>query len=168
MNSRIMVVVVVAICVLGMLAGYHMYLTNNRYYIIGGERGIAYEVDRVTGQSWMLAGANKKEHQNPSSTSESLSSIPWTELEKVTGNAGLGNGSFSGKIYNGSTTWTIKKIVFRVTAKDKRDVDGWTRDLVDDVTIAPLTTQSFLVAVTGDDNIESSSWTITAAYGYQR
>ena len=168
MHGRTVIVVVVAICVLGCLAGYYMYLANNRYYIIGGDRGIAYEVDRVTGRTWMLRGATKEEHQNPAGADESLKLLPWSELAKVTGNAGLGSGVFSGKVYNGSTAWTIKRLVFRVTAKDKGDVDRWTRDLSDDITIAPLETTSFFVTVTGDDKAESSSWTIHEAYGYER
>ncbi len=168
MHGRTVIVVVVAICVLGGLAGYYMYLANNRYYIIGGDRGLAYEVDRVTGRTWMLLGSKKEEHQNPARADASLKQLPWSELAKVTGNAGLGSGGFSGKVYNGSTKWTITRLVFRVTAKDKGDVDRWTRDLSEDVTIAPLATQNFFVTVTGDDKIESSSWTITAAYGYER
>jgi hypothetical protein len=168
MHGRTVIVVVVAICVLGGLAGYYMYLANNRYYIIGGDRGIAYEVDRVTGRTWSLIVGTKKEHQNPAGADESLKQLPWSELAKVTGNAELGSGVFSGKVYNGSAAWTIKRLVFRVTAKDKGDVERWTRDLSDDITIAPLETQGFFVTVTGDDKTESSSWTISAAYGYER
>jgi hypothetical protein len=91
--------------------------------------------------------------------------VPTWEAAKITGNARLsGYGHFSGKLYNGSS-WTVTKVIFRVTATEEGGATLWTRDLVENLEIAPLTTSEFSVSVTGDEGVKDVSWTIKEAFG---
>ncbi|MEW6068110.1 MAG: hypothetical protein AB1610_07460 [Nitrospirota bacterium] len=90
------------------------------------------------------------------------------EQNKVTGNAGLsGYGSFSGKIYNGSS-WTITDMIIRVIAKEKNGNVRWDRKFKETQIISPLSTASIYIAVTGDENVASFTWGIEEIRGYKK
>ncbi|HHT9115487.1 MAG TPA: hypothetical protein ACFYEL_03370, partial [Candidatus Wunengus californicus] len=43
-----------------LLIGYYFYQQTNRYYITGAGTGVAYEVDKKTGQTWFLLHGKKR------------------------------------------------------------------------------------------------------------
>jgi hypothetical protein len=57
-----------AIAVLGIVAvacliAFYIWSSHNRYYIVTGGQGVAYEVDRETGETWALLGRSKIRQQ---------------------------------------------------------------------------------------------------------
>jgi hypothetical protein len=92
--------------------------------------------------------------------------LPISESTNVTGNAGLGGGFLSGKIYNG-TGWTVTEIIFNVTAKENNGNVRWTRDIAHKVEIGPLTTDSFFAPITGDEGVTNFVWGIKQVFGYK-
>jgi len=56
-------VVVVGILAMAAVAICIMWPCYNRYYILVGPKGMAYEIDRKTGKTWVLIGPRKIEHQ---------------------------------------------------------------------------------------------------------
>jgi hypothetical protein len=159
-------VVVLGILALTALGAFYIWSAHNRFYIMSGSQGIAYEIDRKTGETWMLRGGNKTPHNWPQSRAKSVEEIPPFDSAKITGNAGLGSGLFSGKIYNGSS-WTVTKIIVTVTAKEENGSTRWTRDFAHDIQIPPLTTASLYITVTGEQGIKEAPWTIKSAWGYK-
>lgn len=159
------VIWVTAIVAAAGVMAFWVYSSHNRYYIMTSSKGIAYEVDRKTGKSWALIGGRKIPQESPDIKEQPEQILPYAERAKVTGNAGLSYGSFSGKIYNGST-WTITRIVVNVTAKEQDGTVRWTRDFSDDVKISPLETGHFSVTVTGDEGVKDAPWNIKEIYGY--
>ncbi len=158
-------VVIVGVVVCGLLVGVYLWLAHNRFYILSGREGIAYEVDRRTGETWTLRGANKTRHKSPELDRRRAETIPPWEAAKITGNAGLsGYGSFSGMIYNGSG-WTVTRVIFTVTAKEESGAVRWTRDLAENCEVAPMTTGSFSVSVPGDQGVKDVVWLIKEASG---
>ncbi len=159
------VIWVVAIIASACVAAFYVWSSHNRYYIMTSSKGIAYEVDRKTGKSWALIGTRKIAQESPDIKEKSERPLPYAERAKVTGNASLSYGSFSGKIYDGSS-WTITRIVINVTAKDEDGSVRWCRDLSDDLEISPLETGHFSVTVTGEHGIKDSPWYIKEVYGH--
>jgi hypothetical protein len=159
-------ILVVSIISIAIVAIFYVWSSHNRYYIMTSSKGIAYEVDRKTGKSWALYGDRKILQEGTDTRDKPEKPLPLAERSKITGNASLSYGSFSGKIYNGSS-WTITRIVINVTAKEEDGSVRWSRDLSDNVKISPLETGHFSVIVTGDHGIKKAPWTIKEIYGYQ-
>ena len=159
-------VTVALILAVAALVGWYMYLENNRYELVGTQKGIAYEVDRRTGTTWTVYPGSKKVHEEPSSQNADRSLLKFSDADvnKVTGNAGLSYGSFSGKLYNGSD-WIVREVIFHVAAKEKEGETRWTRRFRKKVTILPLTTTDFNLNVVGDKGIGSIDWGVMEVYG---
>ena len=160
------VVAVSGMLALTALGVFYIWSSHNRFYVLSGSQGIAYEIDRKTGETWMLRGGTKTPHKWPQPTAKTVEELPPFEIAKITGNAGLGSGLFSGKIYNGSS-WTVTKIIVTVTAKDENGSTRWTRDFARDIQISPLTTASLYIEVTGEQGIKEAPWTIKNVWGYK-
>ena len=91
--------------------------------------------------------------------------IPQEALNRITGNANLGFGTFSGVLYNGSH-WVVTDIVFHVAALEDDGQVRWERSFREPFTLEPLTAQSFSVDVAGERGA-SARWSIVAAQGYR-
>jgi hypothetical protein len=158
---------IIGILCLTSLAAFYIWSSHNRYYIMTGAQGAAYEVDRVTGESWMLYGNRKVRQEGGDHPPSSEEELPYAATSKITGNAGLsGYGSFSGKLYNGSD-WTVTRVIVSVDAKQKDGTVRWSRDFSKTVIIKPLSTETFSVDVVGDDGIKEASWGIKKVFGYK-
>lgn len=157
---------IAAIIAAAAVVGFHIWSSHNRYYIMTSSKGVAYEVDRKTGKSWELIGGRKIEHESPDIKERPERPLPYAEATKLTGNAGLSYGTFSGRIYNGSG-WVVTRVVVNVTAKEEDGAVRWSRDFSENVKIKPLGTGSFSVTVTGEHGIKDAPWGIKEAYGYE-
>ena len=167
-SSRVKMTVVAVFGILALTAicAFYIWSSHSRFYIISGSQGVAYEIDRKTGDTWMLRGGNKTPHKWPKSKAKSVEELSPFETAKITGNAGFNFGSFSGKIYNGSS-WTITKIIVTVTAKEENGSTRWTRDFAEDIEIQPLTTGYLSISVTGEQGVKEPAWSIKSVWGYK-
>lgn len=159
----ILIAIIISVTV---IIGWYMYLHNNRYHLMGSIKGVAYEIDKKTGKTWVLLGDIKKIHKESQTTKDSKENIiiPSSQKRKVTGKARLRDGSFFGDLYNGSN-WTVKKVVFLVRVIEKNGSIRWSRKFKDQLTIPPLTTKSFTVRVIGDKNLGYFWWRILEIRG---
>lgn len=171
MNTQKAAVLTTAFLIVGGLIGYWFYLEGNRYTIINtGAPGVAYQIDKKTGKTWMIRGGVKTEQFDPEQErliNESLTQrLPIEEWSKVTGNAGFSRYSdtFDGKLYNG-TEWVITKFIVKVKCMNADKSERWTRDFRVDKVIQPLTTESFSVAVTGQQGDPKYEWSISDIFG---
>jgi hypothetical protein len=86
------------------LLGFYIWLSNNRYQIVSAKNGLAYELDKKTGETWELIGDEKTlqfdpaelERQNELAEKQKEARIeaiqtklPDEEQIKITGTAGL-------------------------------------------------------------------------------
>jgi hypothetical protein len=95
-----------------------------------------------------------------------IEKLPLNEQSKVTGNAGLNNyGSFSGKIYNGSS-WSINEIVIRVCAMELDGSVRWERNYKKSVLIDPLSTSDIDIKVIDYGNVPKYEWNIIDIRGF--
>jgi len=127
--------------------------------------GRAYEVDRKTGETWLLVGTQKLPH---SQTEKKAQRLPYIEHIKVTGNAShrARYSDFDGKLYNGSS-WKLTRVVFTLEAKEADGSVRWSRDHSKTLDLPTLQTGSFSVKLVGDTGA-SVSWTaIKEVYGYK-
>ena len=132
-----------------------------------GPGGIAYEVDRKTGQSWMLYGARKTAQQGNAPSRgivPPVQQLPDVEVKKITGNAKIEYRKFGGRLYNGSN-WRVTRIVVTLTAKEKDGSVRWARDYSENVTLPPLTTEDFSIEIIGDEGIGEANWVVKEAFG---
>lgn len=127
-------------------------------------KGVAYEVDRRSGKTWILLGGRKIEQIDESNVDQGLESIPYADLQKLTGRASLSSYGFSGSIYNG-TSWTVKEITFIVTVKEKDGSVRWSREYIDNVNIKPKTSGDVYFNVTGAKDFGEWTWGIKEAKG---
>lgn len=160
------VIAVAAIVAVAFLIAFYIWSSHNRYYIMMGSQGIAYEVDRKTGESWRLYGNRKIAQQGDDESRQKEQELPYAEASKITGSAGLSYGSFSGKLYNGSD-WTVTRVIVSVSAKEEDGTVRWSRDFSEALTIKPLTSMSFEVTVVGDQGIKEAPWNIKKVFGYK-
>ncbi|PKO19319.1 hypothetical protein CVU37_03770 [candidate division BRC1 bacterium HGW-BRC1-1] len=140
---------------------YLIHTTNSRYYLETTPKGIAYRIDKKTGQTWLLAGESMTEIKQPGLGH----SFPEEEKKKVTGTANLSYGTlFTGTIYNGST-WYASKLVLSITTEEPDGTIRWTRQFVDDISIASFTTGTFSIPVS-EIKDATFRWAIVDVQGY--
>ncbi|HSV72556.1 MAG TPA: hypothetical protein VLH79_02215 [Chthonomonadales bacterium] len=171
MNTQKAVVITTISLILGGLVGYWFYLAAHRYTLINaGSPGVAYQIDRKTGRTWMIRGGVKREQIDPEQEkliNESLTQrLPVEAWAKVTGNAALSgySGTFSGRLYNG-TEWIITRFVIEVKCMEADGSERWTRAFRVDQEIPPLTTEPFSFAVTGQQGDPKFEWSISDLFG---
>ena len=114
----------------------------------------------------MLYGARKVRQQGGVESQPKGSELPSDAASKVTGNAGLSYGLFSGRLYNGSD-WVVTRVIISVTAKEGDGTVRWSRDFSEAVTIRPLTTESFSITVAGGEGLKEAPWGIKRVFGYK-
>ena len=137
MNKTI--IAVVGIVAVACLIAFYIWSSHNRFYIMTGSQGVAYEVDRKTGKSWKLRGARKILQEGGDESHQKEEELPHAAASKITGDADLSYGLFSGKLYNGSD-WVVTRVIVSVSAKEEDGTIRWSRDFSEAVTIRPLTT----------------------------
>ena len=131
------VVAVVAVVAVAALIGLYIWSSHNRFYVATVSQRVAYEVDRKTGESWMLLDDQKTPMQGRDESRHEEQELPNTAAKQVTGNAGLSSsGTFSGKLYNGSD-WVVTRVILNVSANEEDGTVRWSRDFSDAVTIRP-------------------------------
>jgi len=158
--------IALAIVLAAALGAYALYLNNTRFYIITTSKGVAYEVDRRNGRTWILSGDSKTEQIDESTIDRNLKSLPLSDLVKLTGRTSLLSDGLTGSIYNG-TSWTVKEITFNVTVKEHDGTVRWSREYIDNVNIAPKTSERVFFDVTGAHEFGEWTWNITQARGTQ-
>lgn len=132
-----------------------------------GDRGVAYEVDRKTGESWMLFADLKVPQRKGGESLQKEQELPYGTSIKITGNAALSSyGLFSGKLYTGSD-WVVTRVIVNVSAKEEDGTVRWSRDFSEAVTIRPLTTESFSITVAGGEGIKETPWSMKRVFGYK-
>ena len=161
------VIAIVLILAAAAVAGNYIWSSFHRYQVVTGANGVAYQIDTETGNSWMLYGTRKVPQAGNTSSTKTGKELPESAARKVTGNAAISFGYFSGKLYNGSN-WTLTKAVVKVTAKEKNGSVRWVRDFAVPVAVSPLSTNSFSVSVTVGEGVASTSWSIERLYGYRQ
>ena len=112
----------------------------------------------------MLAGETKIRQQGDAECEHNERELPYEQASQITGTARLGHGAFSGQLYNGSD-WTITRVVINISAKEDDETIRWSRDFSETLTVNPLTTESFSVAVAGDRGIQNAPWQIKHVFG---
>ncbi len=149
--------------------GFYLYLQCKRYEIAASDKGMAYMIDRKTGQSWMLSGQEKVGHVPPRE-SERLSELPLLANNALKGRAGFredqlgGNyGDFAGVLYNGSD-WNVREVTFKITAKEKDGATRWERKYRTRIHMDALTSKEFRFQVIEERGAEVE-WRIDSARG---
>ena len=121
--------------------------------------------NRVTGTTAVLLGGSwipiKTSSASPAPPTVEL---PDSELAKITGNAIISGGTFSGRIYNGSS-WRVERVYLVVTAKELNGKVRWRREVTTRLDADALETTFFSLSVTGDQGIGSTEWSIERAFG---
>lgn len=155
--------IIVCICATLLISGVVFWLTLYHYdkMTIDGN-SIPIRINRLTRYTEYFVGGK----WNPEKGHGRKKKLPANVQAEITGNASLSYGSFSGKIYNGSD-WTVTELIFRVVAKEKDGSIRWDRKFKKSITIEPLSTSSFGISVTGNEDISSFDWYIEEALGYK-
>ncbi|MDA1050608.1 MAG: hypothetical protein O3C40_09020 [Planctomycetota bacterium] len=139
------------------LIGYYLYLTNDRYYILTSGMGVAYEVDRRTGETWVLHGSTKRRQVD-----QSLEAMPDSDKSRITvENAALTFESFSATLHNRSE-WTVEELVFQIIT------DEQSMQLKKAIKIEPFSTVRFSITTdVGDGASRRFNWELQQVRGYR-
>lgn len=88
---------------------------------------------------------------------------PW-EIGAFSGRAGINSDYFSGSLYNGNKDITVTEL--RIAVIQKAEGKDTSRTYTTNVTIPPLSTESFMVQIIVDNANADYSWAIEGARGY--
>ncbi len=166
MNTSKSAIIIITILLVAGLIGYYLYLENNRYEISTSPLGIAYQVDKKTGQTWMIQGGTKIPHDQTKLTKEATA-FPSQERRKVIGRAlsFISGGSFKGKIYNGSN-WEVSEFTVELQVKEKDGSLRWSRKYRVSINLLSLQAETFFIEVIGQGTYRDFSWNIVEIKGY--
>jgi len=155
----------VSIMVAGMSLVFFIHSSFNRYSLFTAKDGKTYEVDKRSGRTWLLDGKKKVPVEDIDASRPILEEIEMTkdEVAQIAAEARLSNGTFLGRIYNG-TDKPLTRVIMRVTAKETDGTVRWSRDYTEGLFIKPLTTGHFNISVTDGDNLGDVSWVVTQAF----
>jgi hypothetical protein len=150
------------------LSAYRSYLANSRYYMIQSGKNQIYEIDRQTGQTWIISGSKKIEVKDP--TKAEL--MPLSLISQVDGRfgprlyEGIGGftGDFAGDLYNG-TNWSITEVQIHLTPEFKVG-ETWSRTFHTEVSIKPFASGYVNFHISDRREFEKFSWTITEVRGF--
>jgi hypothetical protein len=162
MKTGHLLIVVAAALVAGILFWPTLYRYDK---LKAGDNTYPVRINRVTGHTELFIGSAWVPEKGRSRTTKGKP-LPPEELSNLTGDAQLISGHFQGKVYNGSA-WVVTRIVFGVVAKEKDGRIRWGRALSDAFNLEPLSTGSFYISVTGEEEIGSFEWQIMEAEGHQ-
>ncbi|WP_041280590.1 hypothetical protein [Desulfosudis oleivorans] len=126
-------IIVAAIIAIASLIGWYMYLQNSRFSITPTDKGPAYEIDRKTGESWVLYPGSRKKNEMKNNEKETgrFKRLPSVEQAKISATMMRESGNkFTVRLYNGST-WTIKEITIGIETKDLKAASGEEIEKVD-------------------------------------
>jgi len=172
MKTRNLVVVCITIFVILLLIGILFWPTLYRYekLMVDDKTPVLVRTNRLTKYTEKYNIANGKwvstvKYQRKSSVN--VQELLYEERARITGYARLLYGSFSVDVYNGSDL-TIKKLRFRIIAKEKNGSVRWDREFDSDTFISPLSTGICYFFV-GDTDIIGSQcdWYINKVWGYK-
>jgi len=179
MSRSLFWLVTIGIVSIASLSAYYLWLSNNRFYIVTGPNGLAYQIDMRTGETRVILG-KKKVHNN-------VKIEPLPSLSLIKGFARVNSYSWggsdscrlSGEIYNGSKDWFLAFIEGTVRAGRGSNGEGevwessFTVDFADGIAIVdwgvkPLEKESFNADLFGcpKDYTGEFEWSIDNAYGY--
>jgi hypothetical protein len=161
-------IAIVALVITGTLGGTYLYLSSNRYYIIPAAEGMAYQIDRKTGETWLLVGDERIPHNKADlqGAEPELRSFPAVEGAKVVGTGAFDKyGSyFEGELYNGSA-WYPREVVITILAINRDGQTRWVHQYKGDFHAEPLTAGYVKISV-ADAKGASCSWRIDEVRGF--
>ncbi len=155
----------VSIMVAGMTLIFFIQSSNNRFSIVTADNGQTYQVDKRSGQTWLIDGKKKIPVEDPNAPRPILEEFEMDakEVAKLSVEARLSKGTFLGKVYNGSHI-PLTRVVLKVTAKEPNGTLRWTRDLTEGMFVKPMTTGRFAMSVTDGDDLGEVTWTVVKAF----
>ena len=168
------IIIVAIIFAVAIIIGLYLYLENERYAIVGTQKGIAFKIDRKTGESWTISPGKFEKNTalifiKKKDTSVYYEKLPIDEKNKIKGRALLNKyGSLSGTLYNGSSNWTVKEIIVKINLIKKNGKTIWERLYRELITISPLTTKKFNIYLFNNSYFtfsESLEWKIEQVKG---
>jgi len=162
------VIAVFGIVAVASLIAFYIWVSLNRYYVTTGSAGVAYEVDRKTGESWMLHGDKKIRQKGGGESRQKGEELPYAEARKVNARGEVSHGAFFGELYNGSD-WAVTRLILNLSLKEQDGSVRWSRDYSKAVTITPLTWGEFTIVIGGEDEMKNTDWTINniKMFGYK-
>ncbi len=159
------ILIAVSIMVAGMALIFSIQSKNNRFSIVTASDGQTYQVDKHSGQTWLIDGKKKILVEDPNAPRPIFEELEMAkeEIEKLSVEARLNKGTFLGKVYNGCNI-PLTRVVLTVTAKEPDGTLRWTRDLTEGMFVKPMTTGHFAMSVTDGEELGEVTWTVAKAF----
>lgn len=152
MNRSSFWLAAVGIVSLTLLLAYYLWLSNNRFYIVSGPEGVAYQVDRRTGKTWVVFGKKKVPHDIK------MEPLPSLDLVKGFAQVDFDLCRLSGEIYNGTKDWFLARIEGRVHKTSSKPIKEGTKPIKEGMVLDPLEVWESSFAVSFADNIAITDW----------
>lgn len=180
-SVNINAVIIAAIITSGALVGYWLYLDANRYSLEAASHpGLAYQIDRKTGESWIIKNTDKElitEKKQP--RDPVLKELDTTQYDKITGTARFEEyvERVSGSLYNG-TPLEVRNVVIQVKCIEPAAASAsvteylshgssekvrWSRQYQIDKIFPPLATVEFSIKVLDAKGSPKIEWAIVSA-----
>lgn len=134
---------IVAAAIIILLSLYWAWLRSQRYTLLNGANGMAYRIDRATGETVAIRGTESWLVPTPQDESD-LANAPETVVSDIHGRGGLSEynkGIFFANLHNASS-WTLRQVRFMLF----REVNGqtaWSRVYSVPCYLKPESTEKF-------------------------
>jgi hypothetical protein len=154
-------------CTLVLLALF-VWPTRFRYGTTSvGNEQVMTRSDRLTGRTQMLLGVQwtPVEENDPSPSRAAPTSLPPSELAKVTGTANAPMGTMYLNLYNGSS-WQVTGVVIQVIGLGAHGDTLWQRSYRTPISIEPLHSSISSFTFTHDPMMRRFEWFLESAEGY--
>ncbi len=177
-SREIVVVTGILSTVVGLIA-FYIWSDHNRYYIIPGSGGAAaYQIDRKTGQSWVISGnqkfeltvnevgAVKAQAEKPEIKVEELPQKEVQDMITGTGSGSQYSGDFEVHLHNG-TEWVITGFTIKLNLLDEDGKELWAGELDrGGIQLYPRNTGTFFLEYP-QRKFDKTRWDVVHAYGYK-
>lgn len=141
-------IAVVSIMVAGMFMIYSISASHNRFAMLLAANGQTYEIDKRSGEVWLIQGNAKIPVGAPDAPRPRLEELEMTadELGALSVETRMINGTLLGQLHNGGKT-PLTRVVFTVEAHDPDGTLRWTRNFSEGLFVKPMSSERFMIGI---------------------
>lgn len=158
-------IAVVSIMVAGMFLIYLISSSHNRFVLLLAANGQTYEIDKRSGEVWLIQGDAKIPVGDPDAPRPHLQEreLSEDEIKSLHVEAQVINGTLMGRIHNGSEIPLIR-MVLTVAAHEPDGTLRWTREFNERLFVKPLTDERFMLDLDQAEQLGQVDCAVVRAY----
>lgn len=158
-------IAVVSIMVAGMFMIYSISASHNRFAMLLAANGQTYEIDKRSGEVWLIQGDSKIPVGDPAAPRPRLTELEMSpdELDALSVEAQVINGTLMGRLHNGGQT-PLTRVVLTVKAHEPDGAPRWSREYNEGLFVKPMASERFMIALDQAEQLGDVNCAVTRAF----